>query len=237
MSHLRKVGGGLVRAGSIAWLIVHFLLTIAYVLPVNPLMLTWQSLVDRTIGQRWTLFAPDPLTSDYSLLVRPLIAREAKTITSGNLPTDGWYDLSTPLWDEFRKNRLSAFDRLYRPQMSAIQDFLSGGDWSMAWRQASRDGDPEARKVYEQHLEMSRRLSITVLTRVADAFINHAFPDHRWVKLALQIRIRSAVPWSKRETQSPSVSYIEVGIFPIDRNVYPADFYAPNSGEVLGPQP
>lgn len=70
---------------------VHFGLTAAYNVPLNPLKIQLQQLLQATVGtffpQNWNLFAPNPVDSDYALLARPLTPGEQETfLRTGSLP-------------------------------------------------------------------------------------------------------------------------------------------------------
>src|SRR5690349_5379464 len=83
------------RIITLLWFMGHFSLTLVYVLPFNPVKDTLQPLLDETIGtyfpQNWNLFAPDPISSDFSLVIRPLSKSEYKIVQAKGLPSDGWY--------------------------------------------------------------------------------------------------------------------------------------------------
>src|SRR5437899_2889129 len=116
------------RVITVLWLVVHFTLTLIYVLPTYPAQDTLEPFLDATIGkyfeQSWDLFAPNPISSDFSLLVRPLSSSEFKVAQTKGLPNDGWYDLSSPLWTKFQSNRFSAYKTVFRPAAEALLHYL-----------------------------------------------------------------------------------------------------------------
>src|SRR5260370_5762427 len=65
-----------VRIMTVLWLVAHFTLPVLYVFPINPAKDTLQPLINTTIGtyfpQNWMLFAPNPVSRDSELIVRPL---------------------------------------------------------------------------------------------------------------------------------------------------------------------
>lgn len=71
MSKLRRTLFIASRALPVLVLMVHFAFTLAYAMPVNPVKLEYQKVLNRTIGtyfqQNWRLFAPDPLTETQSI--------------------------------------------------------------------------------------------------------------------------------------------------------------------------
>lgn len=118
----------IVRVMAALWLVVHFILTMIYVYPDNPIKDTLQPLLDATIGryfaQGWALFAPEPDNTDVVLLVRPLSSNEYSVVRTKGLPSDGWYDLSSPLWTKLQNNRFSAYGRLSRVVSKAVYSYF-----------------------------------------------------------------------------------------------------------------
>ncbi len=220
------------RGAALGLLCVHFAGVLIYVLPVNPLLLKSQVVIERVtsryFGQVWTLFGPEPLTSNDVLLVRPLTDDEVRAIPGRGLPTTGWQDLSTSLWLEFQANRLSMYDRAYRPQMNGMLSYLSGDSDLAAWQMAAwQKNDTEAVQTYQKLLGQERADATTLLVRIASSFLNQTCPRPDIRQMALQIRVEKPLPWSKRDETDRPVRYIQVGVFPIDRTVYPATFYRP----------
>lgn len=226
---IRRWLSGLVRAAMLLWLVVHFTLTVLYVTPLNPVKMQLQPLLDATIGtyfpQNWSLFAPNPLSSDQALLVRPLTASEFAKAADEGLPPDGWYDLSTPFWARFQQNRFSAYDRLIRAQSNAIRSYLTGGPEMAPWWEACRNGDQAACDYYARGLEQSRVQAGKLLARVGSAFCKDVGCDEGFAYVAVRVRERSSVPWSKRYTAQPEVRDTELGVYPVDRDVASTGLY------------
>src|SRR5262249_47656112 len=74
----------------------------------------------------------------------------------GELPTDGWYDLSTPYWRNHQRNRFSAYDRLIRPQTGAMRQYMTGGLPLAPYAASCQKGWTEACDFYQQGLPPSR---------------------------------------------------------------------------------
>ena len=112
--------GLVVRVGVLVWLVGHFSLTVLYVMPDNPLSESLQPLLRATIGryfeQNWALFA------------RPLTPAEVAALPETGWPGEGWYDLSTPMWERFQYNRFTPDERLTRPQAEAFVVYLRAVD-------------------------------------------------------------------------------------------------------------
>ena len=226
----RNALGGTVRIFALCWLAVHFALTVLYVMPVNPIKPSIQPLLAATIGtyfpQNWNLFAPNPVSSDLAFLVLPLTASMAREAAEGRMPSEGWYDLSTPLWEHFQQNRLTAYDRLARPQASGIRMFLNGGSQLAPWAEACRKGDDDACELFEERLTSARALARTFLVRIASAFCNDIVPHRADVTfVALRMRERTSVPWSLRYTSERTERLLDLGVHPIDRGVVAPGLY------------
>ncbi len=212
------------RLATLLWLVTHFALTAAYVMPLNPLKVALRPLLQATIGtffqQNWSLFAPNPVSSNKSLLARCLAGREAEDLATAGLPADGWYDLSGPLWARFQRNRFSAYDRLSRPQSNAIRQYQSGSVRLLPWWQACEKGDSDSCAFLNEQLQLGRSRARRLLARIGSAFCKDvAESGDRFTHVALRIRETNSVPWSERYTGEPEKVDIEVGVFPVDERV------------------
>ena len=116
------------KGAALCWLAGHFLLTTLYLLPPSPSRQAVRGLLDLTVGRHfeknWSLFAPDPIGSNYALLVRGLDVAELAAVARDGLPADRWYDLSAPLWDGFAQNRLTAYERMSSMQLRGVLAYL-----------------------------------------------------------------------------------------------------------------
>lgn len=191
----------LIRIIVLLWLIVHFTLTILYVSPRNPLKDTVEPFLDATIGtyflQNWNLFAPTPVTADFSLLVRPLNNNEFKTAQAHGLPDNGWYDLSAPMWTEFQRNRFSAYARMARPEDQAIAHYL----------------------------DQPQDQPVQLLVKVASSFCKDIGQDHANF-VALVIYEKLSKPWSERETSKPQdIKTILIGVYPVNNQIEKMNLY------------
>lgn len=231
MNFWQLTGRGLanvVRVGTLFWLTAHILLTLAYVMPMNPVKTPLKPLLDRTINtyfqQNWSLFAPNPVSSDTTLLARPLSRAEVAALRKQGLPKDGWYDLSMPLWTRFQQNRFSAYDRLVRPATNSIRSH--GGSDLGPWWDACRKGDKTACKYYEARLRDAREKSGRVLAKIGSAFCKDvARPGQEISHVALRVRETKSVPWSKRYTGKPVTEDRNLGVYPFDPNAVTTGMY------------
>lgn len=183
------------RIITVLWLVAHFTLIIIYVLPTNPAQDTLEPFFDATIGkyfsQDWSLFAPDPISADYALLVRPLSRNEFAITQRQGLPNDGWYDLSSPLWTKFQSNRFSAYKTVFRPAAEALLHYL----------------------------DQPQQQPVQLMVKTASAFCKD-IGQRNASYVALIIRERPSKQWSERGTsQQPVARTTLVGIYPIDKSV------------------
>lgn len=220
----------LIRVLTLLWLIIHFTLTTLYVLPVNPVKLYLQPLLILTIGtyfpQNWSLFAPNPVSSNHALLVRPLSDEEFADMTTKGMPADGWYDLTSPLWSHFQQNRFSAYDRLARPQSNGIRAYFSGGPELSPWWEACKKGDPEACQFSEEQFQIRRSQASAFLSKIGSSFCNSLPQNSKINHFALRVRESSSVAWSERYTSAPIVRDLEIGIYPVDKTVISNNLYS-----------
>jgi hypothetical protein len=220
---VREWWSSVVRVVAVLWLLAHFTLTTAYVMPLNPVTVTLQPLLQATIGtyfpQGWSFFAPDPGWSVPRLFARPLTEAEVAAIAAQGLPPDGWYDLSTPLWERFHDNRLSAYARVAYPQLRATLEYSSGGPDMVRLAEACRQGDGPACESYEAQRDSARARAGRLLARIAAAFCNEVLADQPVTHVALKLRERPIAAWTERNDASPPPREVELGVFPIDRSV------------------
>ncbi len=189
------------RLGSLAWLVFHFTLTGLYVLPPSPLSTAAAPVlgayVDRYFPQNWNLFAPNPLSQNLSLLVRPLTAAEAASVAARGLPESGWYDLTRPLWEQ-HQNPFSYAEMLGHFHIVTLQAYLYG--------------DPAA-----------RARALVELRRLASGFVNARAPSpYAYVSVALKIRQEMDLPWPPPARARRPVRYTAVGVYPTDPTMAPA---------------
>jgi len=182
------------RVLTVLWLVVHFTLTFLYVLPTNPIQRILEPFLNATIGryfdQHWDLFAPDPIDTDYALLVRPLTNEELKVVKIKGLPNDGWYDVSSPLWRK-QSNLFSAYPRF-------------------------SNGITDATFSYDNEHEQE---ALKLMVRFASAFCKDIGRSNANY-VALTIRERHSSPWPEGKAPKPRViKTVFVGVYQIDRSV------------------
>jgi len=223
MKSLKTCFGASVRGAALLWFVAHFTLTAVYVMPLTPAKMSLQPVLNATIGsffsQNWSLFAPNPAADNDILLVRCLGAEEEAAIAARGLPSEGWDDISTPLWRRLQQNRFTAYDRMARPQAGLIRRYLQGPDDLEAWKVSCRNGSEEACKYVDERVKKLREEITKSLGKIGSAYCREAFPSQTFAKVALRARVISAVPWSKRYTDKPGISEVDLGVVPLDHEV------------------
>jgi hypothetical protein len=228
---LQRTAENAVRLLAVVWLLFHFGLTAAYVMPPNPMSIALQPLLNATIGtyysQNWQLFSPEPLTENYALYVRPLTDSQAAASSKDGLPLDGWFDITSPLLVRYQQNRFSAYDRLARPHINGILNWLSGGVSLAPWQQSCEMGDSKACTFYNNQLKLTRVEAGKILAKAASAFCKDMAQSCRGAThVALRAHEELPVPWSQRYTTSKPVSHdVDLGVYPIDSSVSSAGIY------------
>lgn len=216
-----------VRIITALWLIVHFILTMLYVYPDNPIKGTLQPLLDATIGryfaQSWVLFAPEPDNTDVVLLVRPLSREEYALVQAKGLPSDGWYDLSSPLWTKLQNSRFSAYGKLARAVSKPLYSYFEIIDDQKVLSASFKDTNGQ-QAVYTYH-DVPQGYQEQLMVRAASIFCKDiGRTSARYV--ALMARQIFSKPWSQRTTSVPQVVKTTLlGVYPVDRSVENAHIY------------
>jgi hypothetical protein len=227
---LRPSPSLVIRLAALLWLVGHFALTVAFVTPLNPLTVSLQPLLNATIGtyfpQGWGFFAPNPGASVAVLLVQPLSEAEMAAVATRGLPEEGWYDLSTPLWDGFHQNHFSAYDRLALPQFRAMLTYLTGSQQMDPLRDSCERGDAAVCEHYETEMAAARAQAARILVKVASAFCKEiAQPDREIRYVALRARELRSVPWSDRHGGRPVTRDVDLGVYAVDAEATPSGVF------------
>jgi hypothetical protein len=216
-----------VRTITLLWLVIHFLLTMLYVYPDNPVKERLQPLLDATIGryfsQGWALFAPEPDNTDVVLLVRPLTPHEYNVVQTQGLPSNGWYDLSSPLWTKLQNSRFSAYGKLSRAVSKALYAYFNLID-TQRMLSASFKEMNNSKALYAAH-DLPQGQQEQLMLRAASVFCKDIGQTNaRYV--ALMAREIFAKPWSKRATSEPqAIENSLLGVYAIDQSVEDTHMY------------
>lgn len=188
-------------------------------MPMNPIKVRMLPLLDSTIGtffaQNWSLFAPNPVSQDFMLLVQPL-----QDSTRSRLKDNQWFNLSSPYWDRFHSNRFSAYDRLARSQSSALRSAMTGDPSLASLLEACNNKDTLACSSYRKLFAAIRIVQKEKLIRISSAFCNDLpiLRNHAYV--AIRIRVISFPPWSKRNgEENEETKDYDIGIHRINKSV------------------
>lgn len=186
---------------SVVTLIIHFGMTLAYLLPLNPIMLRIAPLVDGYMVpwfvQDWHLFAPDPINETQRLLVSCRLQQ-----TNGLTVETPWMDVSTPLWDIQAHERFSAAAWLARPQSSAIQLYFDQSDLlTRLERHVSTDDSDGAHIADEIRLaaDARRAFATHVLARLGSAYCDQWYGTGQTIATRLCLSVLRFPRFSQRQ--------------------------------------
>jgi Family of unknown function (DUF5819) len=211
-----------IKAGGAALLALHFAATFLYCFPSNPLKLRVNPYLISTIGaffpQNWSLFAPNPLSANQSLLVHCLTPTEHGEALAGRFPSH-WTDLSASFWRRFQSNRFAAYDRISRAQSEAISRYLNGGPSLEVLAQSCSKGDQSSCEKAASLLEAARKRAASKLTLIGSAYCVEIDPKRHMTHVALRLRIVNPRVWSERGLPPNAPQDYALGVYPIDRDV------------------
>ena len=198
--------------------------------PRNPLRNEHRRLLDATINryfyQNWSLFAPDPIASNQSVLARCLSLEEMRQAGAGGLPTSDWHDLSTPFWMRYQSNRFSAYDRLVRPQANAARHYMSGGPLLAPWFDECRKGSKDDCRIFDEGLSRARAEAGRMLARVGASFCNGMSAGRGpATHVALRLRDTPVRLWNERFTGERKSVDIDLGVYPVNPAVVATRLY------------
>ena len=220
---IKKTLVSVVRVFTLSGLVVHFALTLLFVSPLNPIKMDHLFLANETIGryfpQNWGLFAPQPVQSTQSLLVRCLTEEEIPARPEDKLPAEGWQDVSLAHFTQAQRHPISAYERLVRPIQNSLRLYMNGTPALAEFAEACLKGDEDACKTRAAAMKPLQEMSMRTLRRVSSAFCRERWSHRRFAKVALRLRDRDAVPWSQRASGTPKTVDYEVGVVDIDNDV------------------
>jgi Family of unknown function (DUF5819) len=180
--------------------IFHFAMTLAYLIPLNPLKLRYHHLIVGYMHpffiQNWQLFAPDPV-KDTRVLVIACRLRQP----DGTLTETAWIDISAPFRQARARNRFTPADRLERPQSSAVHIVFHRDEILTTLEERRTEGDTEYNKVVEQLTEAEKRQreeGYLVLNRIASAHCDHLYGRGRTAEVRVRIAILRFPRFSER---------------------------------------
>lgn len=225
MARLIRIASWTVRIGALTWLVAHFALTLLFCFPLNPVKMEAEPLLNRTIGtyfsQNWSLFAPNPIQTNQTLLVQCLSNADTEAVKSPDgLASDRWRDITMPLFQRHQQNRFTAYDRLSRPQTNFLRAFMNGGAGLQPLSKACREGNKDACITGNARLAEIRARAAVPLVKVASSYCRESGEDAGLTHVALRVHDVPVVPWSRRNSDVPPKPVdFEIGVFPIDNDV------------------
>ena len=222
MHRVKIIACNALRVLTLAGLVVHFGLTLFYVLPINPVRLVIEPWLQASIGtffsQNWSLFAPNPLSSTQTLMVRCLSKQEHPAADSA-LPPDGWADLSSPLFVRAQHQRLSAYERMVRPQENAVRAYIGNAVEFQPLIDRCTKGEKPACEVLSAIIKVRKTAASVLLARLGSVYCREAHPGAGIDAVAMRYRERAAIPWSERFTGTAKTTDFNLGVYPIDQQV------------------
>jgi hypothetical protein len=194
-----KVALALLVGGAIA---THFTLTAAYVAPPSPLKLAMQPAFDAYMepyfAQRWSLFAPDPVTDMRELLLSCRVRNDA-----GAIEETPFTDITAPLRAMKARYRLTPADGLARVQSGALH-LVFGAPEEITKKalevpeEQAPDGVKRWREELNEDSKRKRKEGERMVARIGSAECDRLYGRGR----TTQVRVRMAVvlprPYSAR---------------------------------------
>lgn len=234
-----------IRIVAAAAVATHLALTVAYNMPANPARQAITPILDGYIGQyfaqNWRLFAPNPASNNLSVVTTCLESAEYEAFADSPPESvalaleDRWVDITKPLILGHQRSRLSAYDRLGRAQIAAARGATSLPLFLELTAVACRKGGEAACSKIAEVTEIWQKSAASYLARVASSYCAAVAPGSGG--LALEIRERRAVPWSKRHEPEAEGKRIDrwLGTFVISTDVMPAPIYLADVTEATAP--
>jgi Family of unknown function (DUF5819) len=194
------------------WFVFHFFCTAVYNMPTNPLQTRFYPVyidyMNSFFPQVWTLFAPNPIQSNSSLLLQCL--------KPGQKPSDNaWVDVIRPLWLQHEQHRFSAYDRLSRTFSNPMRDYIQGPYEAKGDMDLCQTGDKKACGRFENNAKKRRKIALKSIMRPVSAYCTDvAKSQGREPYQRVAVRIRTSTPpaWAQRFTGKTITSDTELGI-------------------------
>ena len=167
--------------GLLALLSLHFGLTAAYLLPLNPIKLRLAPLLASYMqpffAQDWQFFAPEPISETRLLF----LSCRLRTADGASMETN-WVDVTTPWWQAQAEWRFSPAAWLSRPQDYAVQRFFEQSE-VLAQLERHRTARDSTLKELAAEVEMAERerhiLARHLLTRLGAAYCERWYGAER----------------------------------------------------------
>lgn len=198
--------------------LMHIGLTMLYNTPMNPFKAKNLGVIQGYIGtffpQNWSLFAPNPVDTDFEVLIKPLSQEQYDAWVSHDevmLPEieRGWFGVLSPLYSASRQNRLIPYERLSRPLYNSLRNYLGRNqtfsELSRSIQSLPEEGEERQKleETYEQLLKASQNESKKLITRYLDYIAaDLGLREQGYTHIVVRLRETKIVPWSKRNDES-----------------------------------
>lgn len=200
--------------------------------PQNPVKEIWwdtlQSIIGKRFAQNWSLFAPNPISSDYIMLVKPVDKQNLKNFVFEKSQYEkGWIDISSPLWEAFHRDRFSSYDRISRAISGPLRTYLHGPSDLLTYYTKQTGNDKEATRIIRNRISESRINSQKSMQKIGSIALTNIYGDGEIGFTHFAVAIRSSLPnkWESRFKESKQYQDTFVGIFLIDKFAATTDIY------------
>jgi hypothetical protein len=202
-----------------ATLAIYFSLVVVHLMPMNPIKLRLDPLVNRCIqpyfAQSWELFAPNPVLDTRSLLVSCRLRNR-----DGATTETPWSDMTAPLRQLKNRYHFSPADRLERMHDGAIHMAFPADDRIMKVVRAHSDSD-ELNKVvrdYDSAQRARHDQALRILSRIGSAECDRLYGEGASQAVRVRMILIDAIPFSRRyEKPTDKAGYLDFDWTPYER--------------------
>ena len=221
MHRLSRIAVTIFPALLILVLVFHFLMTLAYLTPLNPVKLNVQhanlAYMQPLFIQNWQLFAPNPVHDTRVLMVSCRVRNTDSTITATE-----WSDISTPLREASYENRLVPTDRLERLQTGTTRVIFGQDEVLVELQERRSEADDEFNKIIDelaQEDEENRQATIEVLNRIGSAQCDRLYGEYRTEEVRIRVAVLEFPRFSQRHlpNEEGELSYLSFDWAPYER--------------------
>jgi len=178
-------------------LIVHFVITYLHLSPLNPLKVAAYPLVSwytsDVFAQNWSLFAPNPIHHNSTLLVQCRIKGGEET---------AWFNISEGMNDGHDRNPVGPYGRLVRMHVTATRTYNANADMTTEQLRETvceRDPDSEFCLRQDEHSKRIRAVGEEMLTGLGSAACSQVVsPGQEVEAVRFRMLTHTVRPWSKR---------------------------------------
>jgi hypothetical protein len=180
-------------------LLAHFVCTAISVFPPNPLSTQLTPVAQAWLApyftQSWRLFAPDPGGPSFVLLV------QCRTDDGASTP---WIDVTTPLYESARANRLHPAQTLHRLDKGAIASMLGTRDAFVEHLEAKLAAEPDNEALRDvvdtvaQREQPGLEQRARPLMRLASAYCGGVVDSAALAEVRVRIDVFEIPPFSRR---------------------------------------